>query len=89
MNWHNENGIKNGLQNQVELKTNFDCIVWLRGEKDKGGDLKLINDLTGELLTCKFDPPGFVVITKDTLHSVDNYFGQKYRVSFNIDFDIL
>jgi len=88
MAWHNENGIKNGIEGQVDLESKYDCIFWWGGEKNKGGNLKIIHDLTSEIISFPFEPLSFIIITKDTLHSVENYFGDSYRISFNIDFNL-
>lgn len=85
--WHSEGGISNGLVDQIIAERQYLCLFWIRGEKNKGGAFRYLNDITGELVEVLLNPPGFIIITKDTMHSVEHYSGSEYRVSFNIDFD--
>lgn len=85
MDWHNENGV--GRNNNTILKGDFACIFWIQGEVNKGGNLKFINE-RNEIIVVPFDPPGFIILKKDTLHSVENYFSNKNRVSLNFDLQI-
>jgi hypothetical protein len=79
--WHNENGVNGEIISDYE----YSCVFWLLGETNKGGDFKYI-DGEGNINVVKLDPPGFMIINKDTLHSVENYLGKTHRVSFNFNF---
>lgn len=81
-NWHNENGVNGDIISNYEKS----CVFWLSGEKNKGGGFKYIDD-DGNISLIELDPPGFIIITKYTLHSVENYLGNKCRVSFNFNFE--
>lgn len=82
-NWHNENGV--GENKKTIFKGHYAGILWLRGEKNKGGDLKIIDD-SNQIRSIPFNPPGLILLKKDSLHSVENYFSTERRISFNFDF---
>jgi hypothetical protein len=82
--WHNESGV-GGIHNEVDDQ--FVCIIWLHGDTGCGGEFKFIHDETNEITVVPFSPPGFMVISKNTLHAVDHYSGSNYRISLNLNFE--
>lgn len=80
--WHNENGINGNVFSDYENS----CVFWLAGERDKGGSFKYI-DPDDNINIIKLEPPSFIIIKRDTLHSVESYYGQRNRVSFNFNFE--
>jgi hypothetical protein len=81
-NWHNENGVNGHVFSDYENS----CVFWLAGEKEKGGGFRYI-DLNDNINIVELDPPSFMIIKRDTLHSVESYYGQENRVSFNFNFE--
>jgi hypothetical protein len=81
--WHNEDGV--GV-NDGKNEGAYVCIMWVRGSYDKGGSFKYIND-DGNIINVPLDLPSLMVIKKDTMHSVEDYTGTEYRMSFNFNFD--
>lgn len=81
--WHNEDGVgsNDGLN-----EGRYVCVMWLAGEKNKGGAFKYINEL-GEVVIVELNPPSLILITRETLHCVDTYLGTLPRISFNFNFD--
>ncbi len=86
--WHNENGFSYDVPvPQIITKNPYLCLFWIKGKTDYGGEFRCINDTTGDLIIVPFNPPGFIVMTRDTIHSVTHYSSEEFRVSFNVDFD--
>lgn len=92
--WHNEGGFANGLKDsrtgetQVKMEREFVCFFWLAGKRGQGGALRFINDHDGTMGIAELDPPGFMLATKDTIHSVEHYSSQQFRVNFTVDFSV-
>ena len=82
--WHNESGV-GGIHNEDDDQ--FVCIIWLHGDTGCGGEFKFIHDETNEITVVPFSPPGFMVISKNTLHAVNHYSGANYRISLNLNFE--
>lgn len=80
--WHDENGVNGDIFSEYENS----CVFWLAGEKGKGGQFRYI-DLNDNINVVDLDPPSFMIIRKDTLHSVESYYSQQPRVSFNFNFE--
>jgi hypothetical protein len=83
--WHNESDLRK-LDDPVI--GNYVCTMWLAGEKGKGGAYKFIND-DGNVIKVELNPPSLIFVSKHTLHSVESYTGKEYRISFNLNFNIL
>ena len=81
--WHDENGI-----GSAPSEYPFSCVFWLAGDKNKGGQLKYLDE-NQMVKSIDFDPPAFIIIEKTTIHSVDHYAGKTPRVSFNFNFDVM
>jgi len=93
--WHNENSFSNGFKciKTGKIEAPFSdgynvCFFWLSGDTDCGGALRVINDHTNELEIIHLNPPGFMLATVETLHSVAHYFSTNFRVNFTVDFQI-
>lgn len=92
--WHNEGGFGNGLKDprtgeqQVCMEKDYVVFFWLQGEPAAGGALRFINDVTGEMQSAELDPPGFLLATKHTIHSVEHYKSTTFRVNFTVDFSV-
>ncbi len=94
--WHDEGGFDNGIKDQhsgsgepqVNTDKEFMCFFWLASDHGHGGAFRFINDNTAELGVVELDPPGFLLATKYTLHSVERYSSQQFRMGFTIDFSV-
>jgi hypothetical protein len=81
--WHNEDGIGN---NDGKNEGTYVCIIWVRGLINKGGAFRYIDD-DGNIIIVPLELPSLIVLKKDTMHSVEDYVGTEYRMSFNFNFD--
>lgn len=80
--WHNENGVNGDIYSEYSKS----CVFWISGETDKGGRFRYIDE-SGNINIVPLDPPSFIIISRDTLHSVESYYGNTNRVSFNFNFE--
>jgi hypothetical protein len=82
--WHNESD----LRSEPELIGEYVCTLWLAGAVGQGGAYKFIDD-DGNVIKVELNPPSLIFVSKHTLHSVESYLGTEYRISFNLNFNIL
>jgi hypothetical protein len=82
--WHNESDVRS----EQGLIGDFVCTLWVAGAVGKGGAYKFIAD-DGHVVKIELNPPSAIFVSKYTLHSVEIYLGTEYRISFNLNFNII
>jgi hypothetical protein len=85
LDWHNEMGLGPHKENNV-VDDPYMCIIWIQGDKNSGGEFKYIHDETNEINVVSFEPPSLMVMKRETIHSVDHYSSENYRISLNLNF---
>ena len=62
-------------------------ILWVCGERGKGGEFKCVLE-DGDIGVVPFEPPKCALIGTSTPHYIESYFGDKHRVSININVEV-
>lgn len=82
--WHNEQGIGGAA---TVMTGQWAGIIWLSGDENTGGNLSVLEN--NQILEIKFKPNILIIISADTFHRVEHYFGPSKRISLNFTFDII